>query len=202
MRLKSGVSWLAAGVLLACAVSAYARIPIRQTSDNGAGNDAVHWRLMERTIPAKLTANGKSVTVTREVVCPIDGDLDAGACDSGTYIFIYQLQSTSTNVKVNIGKLPSFTKVDGDHVATYGVVICDDDLNNQELCTTDPNDPNFDLISGITFTAKKKAVTFLVPSFSNFPAGSDPEEGQGLTLYIKVTVNPNVPIPFPSLGIN
>ena len=200
--MKISAALLMAGIL-ASAMSAYARVPIRQTSDNGTGADASVWRLMERTIPAKLTANGKAVTVTREVVCAQNGDLDGGACASGTYIFIYQLQSTSTNVKINIGKLlPSFKKVDGDHVATYGINICDDSLNDQELCTTDPNDPNFNLISGITFTGKKTAATFLVPSFPNFPAGSNAEEGQGLTVYIKMTVNPNVPIPYPSIGIN
>jgi len=126
-----------------------------------------------------------------------------GSCDSGDYIFLFQIQSTSTNVSVNVGKLQGFTRVDGDG-GTYGVMICDDSLNDQELCTSDPNDPNFDNISGITFTVNSKnnsSVSFVVPSFHSFPAGSTPQEGQGLTFFIKTHQNNALPIAYPSLGI-
>ncbi len=194
-----------------CAIPALGRIPVRQTSDNGLAGDVNTWKLMGRTIQTTLAANGKSVKVTREVVCAGSQDRVDGSCvsqvdGSGDYIFIYQLQSTSANVNVNIGKLPGFTKVDGDdNNGTYGVNICDDNPdhpNDQELCTTDPNDPNFGAISGITCTAKKTSVTFFVPAFPTFAAGSKTEEGQGLTFYVVLHTKTPVPIPYPSIGIN
>jgi hypothetical protein len=203
---------LMVAMVAVCAIPALAnRVPVRQTSDNGLGTNQATWKLMGRTIQTTLTANGKAVKVTREVVCAgtqdqLDGSCVSQADGSGDYVFIYQLQSTSLNVNVNIGKLPGFVKLDGDdNSGTYGVNICDDNPdhpNDQELCTTDPNDPNYQAISGITFKAMKTSVTFLVPAFPNFAAGNTVEEGQGLTFYIVLHTKTPVPIPYPSIGIN
>lgn len=196
--------YILSALLMAVSVPVFARVPIRPTSDNGTGNNSDFWTLFGRTTLIPLSANGKSAKATRQIICP-NQDRVNGSCASGVYVFLFQIQSTSTNVSVNIGKLQGFKKVDGDHSGTYGVMICDDSLNDQELCTSDPNDPNFNNISGITFTVKSKnnsSVSFGVPSFANFPAGSTPEEGQGLTFYIQTTQNAALPIAYPSLGIN
>lgn len=196
--------YMLVAMMLLVAIPTFARIGIRQSSDNGAGNFPDSWNLLGRTVVVPLAANGKSVKATRQIVCP-GQDRAPGFCTSGNYLFIFQIQSTSANVNVNIGKLQGFVKTDGDHSAgTYGVMFCDPDgANDQELCTTDPNDPNFNNISNITFKVKNKtSVTFTVPSFFNFPAGSTPEEGQGTTFYIQTHQNSALPIAYPSLGIN
>jgi len=186
-----------------------ARVPVRQSSDNGASSGVDNWTLLGRSTPVTLTANGKKAVVTRQIICP-NQDRVNGSCTgnsqgtTGEYLFLFQVQSTSANVSVNIGKLQGFTKVDGDHVATYGVMICDDALNNLQLCTSDPNDPNFAKIANITFKVNSKngsSVSFVVPSFPSFPAGSTPEEGQGLTFYIKTTQKNGLPLAYPSVGI-
>lgn len=199
LRAKSTV----VAMMLLIAMPTFARVGVRQSSDNGTGNNSDFWTLLGRTVVIPLSANGKSVKATRQIVCP-NQDRQVGSCSSGDYLFIFQIQSTSANVNINIGKLQGFVKKDGDHGAgTYGVVICDDTLNDQELCTTDPNDPNFNNISNITFAVKNKsAVTFTVPSFFSFPAGSTTEEGQGTTFYIQTHQNSALPLAYPSLGIN
>lgn len=196
-------------VMTLFAVPTFARVPVRPTSDNGAGSDVDNWMLLGKSIVINLGANGKTVKATREIVCANPQTRLNGACvnadGSGDYLHVFQIQSTSTNVSVVIGKLVGFVKKDGDgSLGTYGVNICDDDLNDQELCTQDPNDPNFANISGISFvvnTKKATSVSFVVPSFPNFPAGTTPQEGQGLTFYIKTHQNAAFPISYPTLGI-
>lgn len=187
-------------VMLLIAIPTFARVNIRQSSDNGAGNSPDGWALLGRTVVIPLAANGKSVKATRQIICPDQDRTAGGFCLGGNYLFVFQIQSTSANVNINIGKLQGFVK--DDTLKTYGVMICNDG-NDQELCTTDPNDPNFDNISNITFKVKSKtSVTFTVPSFFNFPAGSTSEEGQGTTFYIQTHQNTALPLAYPSLGIN
>ena len=189
------------------ALPAFGGLPVRQTSDNGVGSGSDSWTLLGRTTQVGLSANGKSVKATRQIICPNQNRVNGSCLNddgiSGDYLFLFQIQSTSTNVFVNVGKLQGFVKVDDP--GTYGVMICDDTLNDQELCTTDPNDPNFTNISGITFKVNSKngsSVSFIVPSFFNFPAGSTPQEGQGLTFFIKTHQKTALPIAYPSLGIH
>src|SRR5262249_52744392 len=127
--LKSKTLLIAMLALLA--VPAFARIPVRQTSDNGVGNFPDGWALLGRTVIMPLAANGKQVKYTRQIICP-NQDRTAGGCASGTYMFIFQIQSTSSNVSINIGKLQGFTKSDTNPI-TYGVMLCNDN-NDQELC--------------------------------------------------------------------
>jgi hypothetical protein len=182
------------------AIPTFARVPIRSSSDNGTESNIDQWGLLGRTVQIPLSANGKSVKATRQILCP-NQDRASGGCAGGNYLFLFQIQSTSANVNINIGKLQGFVKVDGDP-GTYGVMLCDDN-NDQELCTNNPGDPSLNNISGITFKVKNKtAVSFTVPSFHSFPAGSTPEQGQGLTFYIQTHQNAALPIAYPSLGIN
>ncbi len=194
------------GALIALfSLPAFGRIGVRQSSDNGTGGNIDFWALLGRTVQIPLSANGKKVMATRQIICP-NQNRQAGSCINGDgsadYLFLFQIQSTSANVSVNIGKLQGFVKVDGDG-GSYGVMICDDTGNTLELCTTDPNDPGYSKISGITFkVTTKQSVSFVVPSFPVFPAGSTPEEGQGLTLFVKTHQNVALPIAYPTLGIN
>jgi hypothetical protein len=183
-------------------LSAYA-IPVRQSSENGTGDNVDFWTVLGRTVQIPLTANGKTVKMTRQVICP-QQDRSDGGCSSGNYLFLFQFQSTSANVSVNIGQLQKgiFTEVGGNGTGTYGVMICDDANNDQELCTEDPNDPGYQLLSGITFKLKgATAVQFTIPSFPALPAGVDPAEGQGVTLFIVTQQSTPLPISFPSVGI-
>lgn len=191
-------------MMLLIAIPTFARVNIRQSSDNGAGSSPDGWALLGRTVLIPLAANGKSVKATRQIICPDQDRTAGGFCLGGNYLFVFQIQSTSANVNINIGKLQGFVKLDGNGSAgTYGVMICDDSINTQELCTTDPNDPNFNNVANITFKVKNKtSVTFTVPSFFNFPAGSTPEEGQGTTFYVQTHQNTALPLAYPSLGIN
>jgi hypothetical protein len=214
MRL-SKVMWICVlvGVVAFGSLPAFARMPVRQSSDNGQGDplDEANWNRLGRTAPITLTANGKKAQVSIQVICPGQDLSYDGSCSSigggggtGTYLFLFQIQSTSANVSVNIGQLQkgSFTQVGGDGSGTYGVMICDDAQNDQELCTEDPNGPGYADLSGITFTVKSKTlVQFTIPSFPSFAAGSNPAEGQGLTLFLVTKQSANLPIAFPKVGI-
>ena len=195
MRL-SKVMWIC---LLAALVafgnfSAFA-IPVRQSSQNGQGTDVDSWTVLGRTVSIPLSANGKKVTMTRQIICAQSGDRVNGSCASGNYVYLFQVQSTSANVMINIGKLVkgSFT---GDY---FGVNICAD-TNTEELCTVDPDQSQ---LGGISFTATSKtAVKFTVTgAFPSFPAGTA-EEGQGLTFYIITHQTSPLPIAFLSIGVN
>ncbi len=189
-------------VLLAvvtASIPAFARLPVRQSSENGQSGSEDNWTLLGRSVPMTLTAGGKVVKMTRQIICP-GQDRSDGGCASGNYMFLFQLQSTSTSVPINIGKLQGFTPVGGDGSATYGVMICDDTFNDLELCTEDPGDNNYSLLSGITWKTGKTTVSFTVPSFPSFPAGEQPEEGQGLTFFVVTHQTSPLPIAYPSIG--
>lgn len=189
---------------------AFAGVPVRGASQNGASNGAPEWKLFGRSVPITLAANGKTATMTREILCAqqdVDAspngqqsEANAGSCDSGDFLFVFQLQSTATNLTVNITRLSGFTVTTSP--ASYGVLVCDDDTqNNQELCTVD----TVPSVSGeITFSTPKKptSIKFVIPTFPAFVAGSTVEEGQGLTLFIETHQSSPVPISIPNIGIN
>jgi len=176
-------------------------------------SDAPNWNLLGATQPLSLSANGKKVFVTRQIIClnqDVEDSLSSptlsltGTCDSGVYLHIFQLKSTSTNVTVTFGQLVGF--VADATFGNYGVMICDDNDsqngNTLELCTTDPNDPNGNNIPDITFTVAKNktSVSFVIPSFPSFPAGLD-NQGQGLTIFV-ITQQPHpLPIQLPKVAI-
>lgn len=209
MRL-SKVLWMCVvvGVVAFGSLPAFARLGVRQSSDNGQGDplDEANWNRLGRSAPITLTANGKKAQVSIQVICPGQDLSFDGSCSSGNYLYLFQIQSTSTNVSVNIGQIQkgSFTPVGGDGSGTYGFMICNDANNDQELCTEDPNGPGYADLSGITFTVKNKIntlVQFTIPSFPSFAAGSNPAEGQGLTLFIATHQSANLPIALLKVGI-
>lgn len=194
-------------------LSAYAgRVPIRQSSDNGTTNNAINWSLLGRTNPITITGNGKSVSMRYQVICPNQDVADqqgdnaaAGTCSSGTYVWLYQIQSSSKNVTIELNGLESgsFKQVGGDGSGTYGVMICDDSTNDHELCSEDSESPGYSNLAGITFAVKSHTeVTFTIPSFPSFPNGTAKPEGQGLTLFIVTTQSSPLPIYFPTVSVH
>jgi hypothetical protein len=104
-------------------------------------------------------------------------------------------------VTVTIGQLVNFQPDDGSVSGTpnYGVLTCDSDANTLELCI---NDTNPDDVPDITFTeAKNKTnVSFVIPSFPDFPAGTG-NQGQGMTIFVVVEQAPGIPVLIPKIGI-
>jgi hypothetical protein len=172
--------------------------PRRQSSDNGQGNAVDDWTVLGRTVTIPLSANGKKVTMTRQIICAQNGDRVNGSCGSGNYVYLFQFQSTSSNVTINIGLLQKGTFTGN----FYAVNVCNDDPqngNSEELCT-EAGSADF---SQITYKMKSKtAVSFTVAGiFPSFPAGTTPEEGQGLTFAVQTSQPSPLPITFPSVGI-
>lgn len=205
-------------LLLLCVSSfnsttSFARVPTRPSSANGQDGAAANWNLVAPSAPITLTANGKTAVFTRQVVCTNQQVTNAvnpndlannGACENppspfgdgmSHYTFLYQFQSKSTNVKVTFGRLVGFT---ADALGeTYGVELCDNKGNTYQLCTTatEPQLPD------ITFTSiNKKTISFLIPNFPAFPAGTH-NQGQGLTLVFITTQPSPLPISYPTVGI-
>jgi hypothetical protein len=191
----------------------FAKTPVRGSSGNGVNDDAASWNLLGATQPLTLSANGKKVVVTRQIICLNQDVEDAlssptlsltGTCDSGVYLHIFQLKSTSANVTVTLGQLVGF--VANTTFNNYGVMICDNsnsqDGNTLELCTTDPNDPNGTNIPNITFSVAKNktSASFVIPNFPTFPAGLD-NQGQGLTIYLITQQTNPLPIQLPKVAI-
>lgn len=201
---------LATLLMLCTALTASATIPTRGSSGNGVDSNAQNWMLLGRTAPIKLSTNGKSAMMKREVICLRQDVEDAfpsptpalvGSCDSGLYMHLFQLQSTSLSVFVNIGKLVNFVANTGSN-PNLGVMLCDSPSsgNTIEMCTNtvQANLPN------ITFTNSKTSITFAVPNtFPTYPAGTA-EQGQGLTFFVitQQPVGAALPIQWPTVSIH
>jgi len=207
MKVRTAFSVI--GLVLA-SVAIAAGTPIRGSSRNGVDSGAPTWLLFARTAPYALISGTKSVTMTREVVCPgqdVEATLSiptlnrSGSCDSGQYLFIYQLTSTSTNVHVLIGKLLNF--VADSSLPNYGVMVCDNsdptNGNTLELCTNDPTGSHVPDIT-TTVSSTESLVTFTVPNFPTFKAGT-PQQGKGLTLFVLTQQSNAVPIHYPTILI-
>jgi hypothetical protein len=197
MRLLKMVALV--GMLAFVSVYSVAKVPKRSTSENGQGSSVSSWRLLERSQLIARATKGTKVAVTREVVCANPSDqLDAGQCPLGQYLFIFQLQSTATNVSVRIGTL-----LPG--LADAGVLECDEKGGNtEELCTSDTTTPSLpDLEAAMTAVPNKtnSTVTFSIPDLPAFPPGLEIEEGQGLTIYVLVNQTQPVPVTYPTITI-
>ena len=206
---KNLFAGLIALTVFSSAITASALLPIRGSSQNGTNTGATQWLLIGRTAKQEIQKNGKSVFVQSEVVCPgqdVEATVSnptesrAGSCDSGNYLFIFQFQSTSTDVTITFKQLGGF--VPNQSPPNYGALVCDNNDpqngNTLELCT---NNPDGSQIPDITFTSvSPHTVTFQVPNFPNFKAGTT-QQGQGLTLFLLAPQTGPLPIhlPVPSI---
>lgn len=208
MKLKATAALVV--IALLCGATLASATTIRGSSGNGADTDAVDWLLLGRIPLFPLSANGKSAKATREIVCmnqdveatlPTPDQTLAGSCNNGNYMYLFQLQSTSTDVSVKIGRLVGFDQSDP---TSYGVMRCDNSsVNSIEMCTT----ATVAEIPTITTTTGNTAVTFTVPgTFPSYPAGTA-QQGQGLTFFVIVgnaplhTIPP-LPLPLPTIGVH
>jgi hypothetical protein len=202
---------LIALVVLCVSTAAFAKLPTRRSSQNGEDINAAHWNLLSVSQPLTLSAKGKKVTITRQIIC-VNQDVEnaqstpdvslTGTCEGGLYLHVFQLKSTSGQpVTVNIRQLTGFVADDGveDGTPNYGVLTCDSPDNTLELCT---NDTNPDDIPDIAFSVAKNKTraTYVIPNFPDCPAGVG-NQGQGLTLFILVQQASPLPIQIPTIGI-
>jgi len=197
---------LVAGIVLLASTAAFAKLPVRRSSQNGEDSNAAFWNLLSVSQPLNLAANGKKVVVTRQVIC-VNQDVEnalasptpalTGTCDSGLYLHVFQLKSTAANVTVTLGQLVGF--VADATVPNYGVLICDTTANTLELCINDTN-PND--VPNITFSVAKNktSVSFVIPNFPAFPAGRG-NQGQGMTIFVLLKQPHALPIQFPKVAI-
>ena len=174
MRSKSMIGRV--GIFVICllvTLPALASIPVRGSSRNGDNGSAAFWAALGPTQLLTLVQGTTKVMYKEQVVCPGQDfanasdptdTQNAGACESGSYLFIYQLRSTSTNVSILLSGIMGFTP---DSTApNYGVMLCDSTTNTLTLCTTASQDQ----LPAITFTpnATNTTATFFIPSFPNF----------------------------------
>jgi hypothetical protein len=197
---------LVVAMVLSASTEAFAKMPVRGSSQNGENSNAANWNLLSVTQPLTLTANGKAVAVTRQIIC-LNQDVEnalssptpalTGTCDSGLYLHLFQFKSTSPNVTVTLRQLVGF--VPDANVPNYGVITCDSPDNTLELCI---NDTNPDDVPDITFTSAKNktSVSFAIPNFPTYPAGVD-NQGQGLTLFLLIKQSAPLPIQYPKIAI-
>jgi uncharacterized membrane protein len=197
---------LVAGIVLLASTAAFAKLPVRRSSQNGEDSNAAFWNLLSVSQPLNLAANGKKVVVTRQVIC-VNQDVEnaqaspnlsrTGTCDSGLYMHVFQLKSTAANVTVTLGQLIGF--VADPNAPNYGVLVCDSAANTLELCINDTN-PND--VPNITFSVAKNktAVSFVIPNFPAFPAGTG-NQGQGMTIFVLLQQPHALPIQFPKVAI-
>jgi hypothetical protein len=200
-------------VCLLVALPVFAAIPVRHSSDNGVDSVANLWNLFGPTEIRTLTKGTIKVNYKQQVVCPnqdvasvVDPSdtLHAGGCEgpnnngtNPTYLFIYQLRSSATNVTVQLGNLVGFTASDGS-VPTYGVVLCDP-TDTLELCTTATQGQ----LPNITFsptTGSSTTATFVIPSFPKFPNGAK-HQGQGVTIFVITQQTATQPIALPTITL-
>lgn len=204
MKSKWTVIALTLIALLGSTTAAFANVHIRGSSENGEDSNVINWLLLARSHGITLSVTGKTAVMRREIVCPSQdveasltspNSLLSGSCDGGAYLFIVQLQSTSTNLSLTFGNLQGF---DPTNANNFGVMVCDSASNTLELCTTDPNDPTHSKIPNITVTMGKGSITFTVPNvFPTYLQGK-PAQGRGLTFYVLTQQSSaGVPSPIP-----
>jgi len=186
----------------------FVSIPVRGSSRNGTNDIAQLWNLFGPTGMLSLTNGTKKITYKQQVVCPTQDETNAfdpsntlhsGTCESGAYLFLFQLRSSSSNVTVTLGNLNGFVP-DPDPISpSYGVLLCDSPDNTLELCTTATQAQ----LPNITFSSNPAhtAATFVIPNFPAFPAGKV-HQGQGITLFLLTQqAGPN-PVYLPTIAIH
>src|SRR5690348_8362299 len=126
-----------ASVSLVCLLAqapSFATTPIRGSSSNGVDSIAPFWNLAGPTSP--LPRRKGTVTLATQIVCThqdvaaaVDNtdSSNAGGCVSGGYTFLFQIQTTATNLTITLSNLVGFTPVVADPSSTYGIAVCDND---------------------------------------------------------------------------
>lgn len=203
IQVKAIIASLMVLVLVLYPQTAFANaIPIRHGSDVGVTSNAVSWNLYG---PSLLFPDGE-ISTYQEVICPQgvaaadDDNTNAGGCEGGQYIWVYQFTSTKTNIVFTVNDLVGFTfnedTSDPDE-STVGVIQCDSN-NTAGLCTTLAASGAASSFPAITFTHPKTnvSVSFHIPSVPAYPAGTG-GQGQGLTVFIETQQSSPIPVAIP-----
>jgi hypothetical protein len=180
-------------------------IPVRGTSRNGEDGGAAFWAALGPTQLLTLQKGTTKVMYKQQVVCPAQDfanasnpsdTQNAGACEGGSYLFIYQLRSTSTNVNILLSGIMGFTP--DSTSPNYGVMVCDSTTNTLEMCTTATQDQ----LPAITFSTNSSntTATYFIPSFGNFPVGKN-HQGQGITIFILTQQSGPRPVSIPRIAL-
>jgi hypothetical protein len=180
-------------------------IPVRGTSRNGEDGGAAFWAALGPTQLLTLQKGTTKVMYKQQVVCPTQDftnasnpsdTQNAGACEGGSYLFIYQLRSTSTNVNILLSGIMGFTP---DATSpNYGVMVCDSTTNTLEMCTTATQSQ----LPAITFStnAANTTATYFIPSFPNFSVGKN-HQGYGITIFILTQQTGPRPVSIPRIAL-
>lgn len=205
MKLLSRLSTAFVICVLAAQPVFAASIPVRGSSDNGTDDIAQLWNLFGPTQVVTLAKGTTTVNYKQQVVCPnqdVTGATDPsdtlhdGTCEGGSYLFIFQLRSSATNVKVQLSGLSGFAP--NASTPNYGVILCDS-TDTLELCTTASQSQ----LPAITFspaTGNTTTATFVIPSFPKFPNGTR-HQGQGLTIFVLTNQTAPNPISLPTISL-
>jgi len=187
-----------------CAATIAIATTIRGASGNGEDSNAPNWLLQGRSRGKLLTTTGKQATMRKEIIC-LNQDVEnafpspiltlSGSCDSGFYMYLFQFQSSSTNVGVLIDSLLGFDRTNANN---FGVMICDSPNNTIEMCTNDPTGTH---IPNITTSTTTTSVRFNVPNtFPTYPWGTS-QQGKGLTFFVITHQSVPLPIALPAVVI-
>ena len=174
-----------AAISLLCVLSqipSFGSTPRRGSSSNGVDSSAAFWNLAGPT--GSLPRRKGTVSLKTQIVCTnqkvaaaldITDKINAGGCADGGYTFLFQIQTTATNLTITLSNLVGFKPTIADPSSTYGIAVCDNDPTNPdasntlELCTTVGTSD----ISNINATVNKAhtKITFTVPSVPAFSPG-------------------------------
>jgi hypothetical protein len=189
---------------LLAALPLFAVVPTRPSSRNGTDSIADLWNLFGPTQVVSLKKGTIQVNYKQQVVCDNQqvtaavnptNTLRDGACEDGSYLFIFQLRSSATNVTVQLGGLSGFTP--DLSLPNFGVILCDAS-NTLELCTT----ATVDQLPNMTFTPNgtNTTETIFIPNFPKFPNGTR-HQGQGLTIFVRTQQSSPNPINLPTITL-
>lgn len=181
-----------------------ASIPVRGSSANGTDSIANLWNLFGPTQVVSLVNGATTVNYKQQVVCPSQDvtaavnptdTLHDGTCEGGSYLFIFQLRSSATNVTVQLSGLSGFTQ--NANLPNYGVILCDS-TDTLELCTT-ATQSQLPAI-GFSTNSNNTVATFTIANFPKFPNGQR-HQGQGLTIFVLTQQSSPNPINLPVITI-
>jgi hypothetical protein len=187
-------------------------VPFRGSSRNGVTEQSSNWNIFGPV--ASTPRHGGDVSLRTQVVCanrdfvnavnPEDFE-NSGTCQSGNYLFIFQIQSSVNKLEVVIRNLVGFTPDETEGLASYGLLVCEDS-NTAQLCS-DTTHASADAVAkldniSVTVNNKTTAIKFHIPKFPLLPAGGAPRQGQGLT-FVVLTAQPlGQPVVVPKISFS
>ena len=197
--------------LILCSIESFAvALPSRGSSKNGVTEQSSNWNIFGPV--ASIPRHGGDVSLRTQVVCanrdlvnavnPEDFE-NSGTCQSGSYLFIFQIQSSVNKLGVVISNLVGFSPDETEGFASYGLLVCEDS-NTAQLCsdTVHASPDALSKLDNISVTVNKQntAIRFHIPKFPLLPAGGAPRQGQGLTFVVLTAQPVGQPVVVPKIS--